>query len=128
MGSRKNREVKEMKKIRKKKLFIFLCSGIGVLLTFLLILFCWWYGYIPEWGKSIKDKTQSEFYQILSEIYNTPNEKISENTVYHSLKKELSKMTTQVLVDIYAWQHTGISVFSSPRIFIIFGVIIRKKR
>ena len=102
-----------MKKIKKNKLFIFLCSGIGVLLTFLLILFCWWYGYAPEWGKSIKDKTQSEFYQILFEIYNTPNAKISENTVYHSLKKELSKMTTQVLVDIYAWQHTGISVFSS---------------
>ncbi len=93
------------KKTKQEKL-VFLLLGAGVLLA-LLLPFCWWYGYYPEWGKSIDKLEESQTYLLLYQQYNedpvtTPNEMI-----YDALREEFSETNTEVLVDIFLFMTEG---------------------
>lgn len=96
---------------RKKRIFIFFCSGMGGLLGVFLILFCWWYGFYPEWGKMIKDPMESKAYRMIEEIKTNPDSQLTGTDIYPVLKEEIPQMTTQVLVDVYTLFYQGYDNF-----------------
>ena len=93
------------KKTKQEKL-VFWLLGAGVLLA-LLLPFCWWYGYYPEWGKSIDKLEESQTYLLLYQQYNEDPVTTSNEMIYDALREEFSETNTEVLVDIFLFMTEG---------------------
>ncbi len=98
-----------MGKVKKKKLVFWILGLIFFLALF--FPFCWWYGYYPEWGKSINHLKESEAYSLLLSEKENPNT-ITDDEFYDTFKREIPKMTTEVLAEIYTWRY--IDLISNP--------------